>query len=187
VGVNQHFFAVEPEPFAVEILRPIDTIGVMSARLEAPEVDVPEKESLVVGRLELNDLDRLDVLLPLKQKQLDASGVSGEDREIYSLLVDSSTQGVGSAGLRLEWSPEYRLPSIAFLSGRLSSWHRKVSGYAGGSETTALETLFFKAFLLLCRFRLASRSHLPVDAGKFAQNNTRVMLIGRLGIHSEKS
>jgi hypothetical protein len=95
VGVNQHFVAVEPKPFAVEILRPIDTIGVMSARLEAPEVNVPEKESLVVGRFELNDLDRQDVLLPLKQKQLDARGVSGEDREIYSLLVDSSTQGVG--------------------------------------------------------------------------------------------
>jgi len=66
----------------VEILRPIDTIGVMSARLEAPEVDVPEKESLVVGRFELNDLERLDVLLPLKQKQLDGRGVRGEDGEI---------------------------------------------------------------------------------------------------------
>jgi hypothetical protein len=47
-------------------LHPFDTIGVMSARPEDPEVDVPEKESLVVGRFELNDLDRLEVLLTEK-------------------------------------------------------------------------------------------------------------------------
>jgi hypothetical protein len=89
VWVNQDLVAVETKPSAVEILRPIDAIGIMSSRLQASDVDVPEKESLVVRGLELDDLNRLDVILPLKQEQIDARGVSGEDREIYSLLVDS--------------------------------------------------------------------------------------------------
>ena len=63
----------------------------MSARLEAGDIDVPEKESLVVGGIELDDLDWLDVVLPLEDKQLDSRGIPGEDREIYSLFIDSST------------------------------------------------------------------------------------------------
>jgi hypothetical protein len=51
----------------------------MSARLEAFDIDVPEKESLVVRGIELDDLDRLNVVLPLKEKQLDDRGISGED------------------------------------------------------------------------------------------------------------
>jgi hypothetical protein len=70
---------VKPKSSAVEILRPIDTIGVMSARLETPDVGVPEEESLMARRLELNDLDGPDVIVPLKQKQLYARSVSGED------------------------------------------------------------------------------------------------------------
>ena len=77
--VNQHLIAVEPKPHAVEILWPIDTVGVMSARLEAGDIDVPEKESLVVGGIELDDLDWLNVVLPLKEKQLDGRGIPGED------------------------------------------------------------------------------------------------------------
>ena len=77
--VNQHLIAVEPKPHAVEILWPIDTVGVKSARLEALDVDVPEKESLVVGGIELDDLDWLNVVLPLKEKQLDGRGIPGED------------------------------------------------------------------------------------------------------------
>jgi hypothetical protein len=91
IWVNEHLVRVEPKSFAVEILWPIDTIGVMSAGLKAPDIDVPEKESLVVVRFELDDLDWLDVVLPLKEKQLDRRGIPGEDREIYSLLIDSST------------------------------------------------------------------------------------------------
>ena len=51
----------------------------MSARLEAGDIDVPEKESLVVGGIELDDLDWLNVVLPLKEKQLDGRGIPGED------------------------------------------------------------------------------------------------------------
>jgi hypothetical protein len=46
----------------------------------ALDIDVPEKESLVVGRFELDDLEWLDVVLPLKEKQLDRRGIPGEDR-----------------------------------------------------------------------------------------------------------
>src|SRR6516164_8573480 len=38
VWVDQHLVAVEPKPYAVEILRPIDAIGVMSPRLEALDI-----------------------------------------------------------------------------------------------------------------------------------------------------
>jgi hypothetical protein len=40
----------------VEILWPVNTVRVMSTRLEALDIDVPEKESLVDGGLKLNDL-----------------------------------------------------------------------------------------------------------------------------------
>jgi hypothetical protein len=73
---------VETKPTAVEVVWPIDAVGIMSARLEASDIDVPEEESLVVRGLELDDLDWLDVILPLKQKQLDGRGVRGEDGEI---------------------------------------------------------------------------------------------------------
>ena len=77
--VNQHLIAVEPKPYAIGILWPIDTVGVMRARLEALDIDVPEKESLVVGGIELDDLDWLNVVLPLKEKQFDGRGIPGED------------------------------------------------------------------------------------------------------------
>ena len=79
IGVDQHLVAVEAKPFTVEILRPINPVGVMSARPEAFDIDVPEKESLVVGRIELDDLDWLNVVLPLKEKQLDVRGIPGKD------------------------------------------------------------------------------------------------------------
>jgi hypothetical protein len=87
VWIKQQLVAVEPKPFAVEILWPIDTVGIMSARPEASDKDVPEKER----GFELDDLDWLDVVVPLKQKQLDGRGIPGEDREIYSLLIDRCT------------------------------------------------------------------------------------------------
>ena len=76
IRVNQHLIAIEAKASAMEILWPIDTVGVMSARLEAPDVDVPEKKGLVDGGLELDDLDWLDVVVSLKQKQLDGRGIS---------------------------------------------------------------------------------------------------------------
>src|SRR6516164_3781647 len=79
IRVDQDLIAVEAKPLAVEILWPIDTVGVMSARLEALDIDVPKKESLVVGGIELDDLDWLNVVLPLKEKQLDGRGIPGED------------------------------------------------------------------------------------------------------------
>ena len=70
IRVNQHVVAVKAKSLTVEILWPVNTVRVMSTRLEALDVDVPEKESLVDGGIELDDLDRLDVIVPLKQKQL---------------------------------------------------------------------------------------------------------------------
>jgi hypothetical protein len=74
----------------------------MSARFEALNIDVPEKESLVRGRLELDDLDRLGVVVFVEEKQLDAGGIPREDREIHSLFINGGAERVGSAGLRLE-------------------------------------------------------------------------------------
>jgi hypothetical protein len=37
---------------------------------------VPEKEGLMDRRIELNDLEWLDVVVPPKQKQLDGCGIS---------------------------------------------------------------------------------------------------------------
>ena len=79
IRVNQHLVAIEAKASAMEILWPIDTVGVMSARLEAPDVDVPEKKRLVDGRLELDDLDWLDVVLLGEEKQLNGGGISRED------------------------------------------------------------------------------------------------------------
>ena len=79
VGVNQHLVGVEPKSYSVEILWPINTVGVRGARLEALDIDVPEKESLVVEGIELDDLDWLNVVLPLKEKQFDGRGIPGED------------------------------------------------------------------------------------------------------------
>ena len=84
-------------------------------QVSTPDINMPEKEGLVGRGLELDDLHGLEGNLPLKEKQLDARGVAGKDREIHSLRVDSSTQGMGSAGLGLEWSLRCRLPNIGFL------------------------------------------------------------------------
>ena len=129
VGVDQYLIAVEAKSVAVEILWTINAVGVMSARSQAPDINMPEKEGLVGGGLELDDLHGLEGILPLKEKQLDASGVAGEDREIHALLIDRSTQGVRSTRLALKWSLTHRLPNIGFLPvGGLSGCHVKVSG-----------------------------------------------------------
>jgi hypothetical protein len=101
----------------------------MSARLEALDVNVPEKESLVGGGLELDDLNRLDVVMLVEEKQFDGGGIPGEDREIHSLLIDRGTEWVGPAGLRLERSKGCRFPNIGFsLGDGNDGWHGKVSG-----------------------------------------------------------
>jgi hypothetical protein len=61
----------------------------MRAWLKTPDVDVPKKESLVRGGLELDDLNWLDVIMPREKKKLDARRVTREDREIHALLIDS--------------------------------------------------------------------------------------------------
>src|SRR6516162_10482846 len=94
VWVNQDLVAVETKPSAAEVLRPVDAVRIMSARLEASDVDVPEKESLVFRGLELDNLDWLDVILPNEEKQLDAYRVPREDGEIHSLLIDGGAQRV---------------------------------------------------------------------------------------------
>jgi hypothetical protein len=82
--VNQHLFAVEAKPLAVEILWPIDNgRPVVSARLEALHINVPEKESLMNRGLQLDSLHRLDVVLLVEKKQLNSGGMPGEDREIH--------------------------------------------------------------------------------------------------------
>jgi hypothetical protein len=128
IRVDQHLVAVESKPLAVEILGPIDTVSVMSAWSEAVDMDVPEKESLVDSGLQLNDLDWLDVVMLVEKKQLDGSGIPGEDREIHSFLIDSSTEGMGSASLRLERSRRFLLPNIGFpLRDCNGGWHVEVS------------------------------------------------------------
>jgi hypothetical protein len=101
----------------------------MGARLEALDIDVPEKEGLVGVRLKLDDLHWLDVVMPLEEKQFNSRGIPGEDREIHSLLIDRSTEWVGAARLRLERSQGCRLPNIGFpLRDGNDGWHGKVSG-----------------------------------------------------------
>jgi hypothetical protein len=101
----------------------------MSARLEALDIDVPEKESLVGGGIELDDLDRLEVVMLVEEEQFDGGGIPGEDREIHSLLIDSSTEWVGSAGPGLERSQGCRFPNIGFrLGDGNGGWHGKISG-----------------------------------------------------------
>jgi hypothetical protein len=74
-------------------------------------------------------LDWLDVVMLVEEKQFDGGGIPGEDREIHSLLIDCSTEWVGSAGLRLERSQGCCLPNIGFLLGDGNDgWHGKVSG-----------------------------------------------------------
>jgi hypothetical protein len=86
----------------VEVLGTIDAVGVMSARLETLDVDVPEKEGPVVVGIELDGLDRLHVVVWVEEKQLDGGGIPGEDREVHSFGIDGGAEWVGSAGLRLE-------------------------------------------------------------------------------------
>ena len=101
----------------------------MSARLEALDMDVPEIESPVVLGVELDDLDRLEVVVLVEEKQFDGGGIPGEDREIHSPLIDRGTEGVGPAGLRLERRPGGRLPNIGFLlEDGNGGWHGKISG-----------------------------------------------------------
>jgi hypothetical protein len=101
----------------------------MSARLEALDIDVPEKEGLVAGGLELDDLVWLNVIMLVEQKQFDSGGISREDREIHSSLVDTSTEWVGSAGLRLKRRQRDRFPNIGFSLGSSNGgWHDEISG-----------------------------------------------------------
>src|SRR3974390_271452 len=86
----------------------------MSARLQAPDIRMPEKESLVHGRFEFNDLNRLDVLLAVKQQQLHSVGIAREDGEVDSVSIDGSAQGVRSPGFDLERNILSRLESIGF-------------------------------------------------------------------------
>ena len=53
VWVNEHLIAVEPKPYAVEILWPIDTVGVMSARFEALDMTCQKKKVWWLGESRL--------------------------------------------------------------------------------------------------------------------------------------
>jgi hypothetical protein len=75
IGVDQDLVAVEAKASTVEILWPINTVGVMSAGPEALDMYVPEEESLVDGGLELDDLHWLDVVMLVEEKQLDGRGI----------------------------------------------------------------------------------------------------------------
>jgi hypothetical protein len=88
VRVNQDLVAVESKPSAVKVLRSVDPVAVMRAWLETPDVGMPKKESLVGVRLELDDLNWLDIIMPREEKKLDARCVSREDGKIHSLIVD---------------------------------------------------------------------------------------------------
>ena len=70
----------------------------MSARPEAFDIDVPEKESLVVGRIELDDLDWLNVVLPLKEKQLDGRGIREKTEKFTPSLSTVAPNGWGRPG-----------------------------------------------------------------------------------------
>jgi hypothetical protein len=128
LGVDQHLVGVEAKPFAVEILRSVHAIRVMSAGLKALDIDVPEKPRLVVRR-ELDDLNWLDVVMLVEEQQFDTGGIAGKDREIHSLLIDRSTQWMRLAGLRLEGSLGFLLSNVGFtLWHGNDGCHRKFSG-----------------------------------------------------------
>ena len=64
----------------------------------------------------------------VEEKLLYGSGIPGENREIHSLLIDSSTEWVGSAGLGLERSQGCQFPNIGLpLRDSNGGWHGKVS------------------------------------------------------------
>jgi hypothetical protein len=50
-------------------------------------------------------------------KQLDGGSIPGEDREIHSFPIDSSTEWMGSPGLSLERNRGCRFPNIDFPLG----------------------------------------------------------------------
>jgi hypothetical protein len=138
IRVDQHFVAVKAKPSAVEILWPINTVGVKSAGFEALDIDVPKEESLVDAGLELDDLEWLDVVVLVEEKQFDSRGISGEDREIHSLLIDRSSEWVSPAGLRLERSQGIRLLNIGFSLGYGDEgWHGNLSGKNGNGRLVA--------------------------------------------------
>jgi hypothetical protein len=79
--------------------------------------------------VELDDLDRLEVVMLVEEKQFDGGGIPGEDREVHSLLIDRSTEWVGPAGLRPVRSQGCRFPTTGFpLRDGNGGWHGKVSG-----------------------------------------------------------
>jgi hypothetical protein len=88
--------------------------------------------------VELDDLNWLEVVMPVEEKQLDGAGIPGEDREIHAILIDRGTEWVGSAGLCLEWNKGCRFANIGFLlaDGSGAPWHGKVSGQDGNEPLT---------------------------------------------------
>ena len=85
----------------------------------------------------------------VEEKQLDGGSIPGENREIHALLVDGSTEWMGSAGLRLEGSKGCCLPNICFpLRDGNGGWHGTVSGQDSGSDaliTDCAETVLSTA------------------------------------------
>jgi hypothetical protein len=70
-------------------------------------------------------LDWLNVVLPLKEKQLDGRGI----REKTEKFTPSLSTVAPSAVLRREWGLGFRLPNVAFpLENCISGWHGKVPG-----------------------------------------------------------
>src|SRR6516225_3068202 len=97
IRVDQYLVAVEAKPVSVKILRSVNSVGVVSAGLEAFDIDVPEEERLVGGGLQADSLDGLSVVVRVEEKKFDSSGMPRKDREIHSLLIDGGPEWVGSA------------------------------------------------------------------------------------------
>jgi hypothetical protein len=70
----------------------------MGARPKALDIDMPEKESLVVGRIEFDDLDGLNVVLPLKEKQLDGLAFREKTEKFTPSLSTVAPRGWGRPG-----------------------------------------------------------------------------------------
>src|SRR5215469_1039901 len=117
IRVDQHLVAVEAKASAVEVLWSVDTVRVMGAWFKAFDINVPEKERLINGGLQLDDLDRPDVVMRVEEKEFDAGGMPGKDREINPLLVDGGAEWVCSAWPCLVRSLRCRWPNIGLTRG----------------------------------------------------------------------
>ena len=98
VKVDEDLAGIEAEPFAVKVVGAVHAVGVVGARPQPLDVNVPEEKRLVDGRIELDDLGRLPVVVLVEEEQLHGGGISRKGGKVDAALVRDGTQRVGVAG-----------------------------------------------------------------------------------------